>query len=139
VKQFCDLKYLLIGFAMVLLFTGCSANKHIVNTFVSPDTTIEAVVVKTNGGATTSYGIEVYLFNKENHSKKLSNPVFLADKVSEYKICWKDSDSLEISYPVARIFHFTNFWPYFKNKVYQHDVKILLKQNYYLENPSILD
>lgn len=75
----------------------------------SPDNLLDAVIVESDCGATTSFTETVYIVPK---SKGVSSDdvIFKADHVSDLSLYWVKNKLLEIRYSKARIFNFTNFW-----------------------------
>lgn len=78
----------------------------------SPDKKVDAVLVETNAGATTSYGNKVFLVmpGKRIVEDDLKYAVFSADHYQNIAIKWEANRQLLISYYKARIFSYTNFW-----------------------------
>jgi hypothetical protein len=55
------------GFYLIILLTlhlGCSGSRDEVARVASPSDSVEAVLIETNGGATTSFGYQIYLVPK---------------------------------------------------------------------------
>lgn len=75
----------------------------------SPDSVVDAVLMKTNGGATTSFGYELYIVPSGRKPQKGSES-FNADHLDGMNVLWKQTRLLEIQYREGRIFRFTNFW-----------------------------
>ena len=84
----------------------------------SPDQMVEAVIVRGNGGATTSLIYWVYIvpkglkFDKDATSFERGRAVFSGDHFADFKVMWKEPKLLEISYRQARIYQFRNYWHY---------------------------
>ncbi|RYE15655.1 MAG: hypothetical protein EOP45_18285 [Sphingobacteriaceae bacterium] len=78
----------------------------------SPDKKVDAVLVETNAGATTSYSNKVFLVmpGKRIVEDDLQYAVFSADHYQNIAIKWEANRQLLISYYKARIFNYTNFW-----------------------------
>ena len=75
----------------------------------SPDNMVEAVLVSSDAGATTSIGYHLFVVpTGQNIESGYEN--LIADHVSEFKIFWCKNRLLEIHYKNARIFKFSNFW-----------------------------
>lgn len=95
-----------------LISTSCSlddsCSSEEVTRTTSPDKIVDAVLIKNNCGATTSYSYRVFIIPAGNEPN--NNSIFLADKVEDLKISWKSLKNLSITYSKARIFEFTNFW-----------------------------
>jgi len=98
---------------MVTLFiNGCGQSdfcgKNEVVRKVSPDSMVDAVVVKMDCGSTTDYSYHIFITPLGKIPK--GSPVFIADKVDDISLVWGSSKELFIYYKNARIFNFTNFW-----------------------------
>jgi hypothetical protein len=84
----------------------------------SLDGVVDAVIVRGNGGATTSYTYSVFIvpsgvaFDEKSplfdfHKKQ---DLFGTD-TRDFQLVWKEPRSLEIRYrSIPRIFHYRNFW-----------------------------
>jgi len=97
----------------------------------SSDSVVEAVVVRTNAGATTDFGYEVFVV-KAGNVPESSKELFKADQVEELDVFWQSSKLLIIRYREARIFHFSNFWQSKDVQNFQYTVKVQL-----VEKPSV--
>ncbi len=75
----------------------------------SPDSRVDAVLIRVNTGATTSYSYAVYIV-PAGHQVDRKEELFRADNVDDLEIHWKQPQLLSIRYKKARIFHFSNFW-----------------------------
>jgi hypothetical protein len=75
----------------------------------SPDKKVEAILIETNGGATTPFRYLLYLVAVGNSPSK-DDLVLEAIHIENFEIKWKKSKFLEIKYTNARIFHFQNIW-----------------------------
>lgn len=92
----------------------------------SPDSMVDAVVIRTNINATTSYGYHIHIVpagSKPDNDRY----IFRADHFEGWKIMWNQSKLLDIQYDEARIFHFSNFWQSidFKNAGYVVEIRLL--------------
>lgn len=81
----------------------------------SPNNKVDAVMIRTNCGATTAYSYRIYLVYRGERVPKgwlieKSGLVFVADHVEGESIQWIAPKLLEIRYSQARIFKFKNFW-----------------------------
>ena len=82
----------------------------------SPDGVVDAVLVRSNGGATTSFGYSVFLVpvgTRFDQGAPVFQPdyaLFVADHQVDLELVWKEPKFLEIRYAKARIFQFSNFW-----------------------------
>ncbi len=98
-------------FLMILCLISCTnfvERKEILRV-KSPDSLVDAVLVRTNAGATTSYGYMLYII-PSGKEPKMGNEVLKADNLVNVTLNWKQSRFLEIRYEKGRIFLFTNFW-----------------------------
>ena len=100
----------LIAFALlaVIFSTNCAVREEI-SRFLSPDKKVEAILIETNGGATTPFRYLLYLVSVGN-SPSEDDLVLEAIHIENLEIKWKESKFLEIKYTNARIFHFKNIW-----------------------------
>ncbi|MFT7337232.1 MAG: hypothetical protein ACI92B_000553 [Marinobacter maritimus] len=102
----------LILLTVVLMFSGCGGSNLCITQEIdrrpSPDDLVEAVLLKSDCGATTDYSYRVYIVpvGGEPTEKHL---IFLADKVEKINVSWLDQRELKIAYDNARIFQFRNF------------------------------
>ena len=80
-----------------------------ISRFTSPDLKVDAVLMKTDGGATTSCGYFLYIVPKGKSTKK-GDEIFRADRVEGLIFKWMKEKQLEIKFKEAQIFHFENFW-----------------------------
>jgi len=76
---------------------------------ISPDGIVDAVLLKTDAGATTSFAYSIHIVPK-GRAPIRDHECFVADHVKNLEVSWVQSNLLEISYSQARIFKFTNFW-----------------------------
>jgi hypothetical protein len=76
---------------------------------LSPDGVLEVVVLRSNAGATTSYGYHVCL-TKPEEKPNPKEAFFRGDQLSNFTIDWRGPRNLEISFDKGRVFHFSNFW-----------------------------
>jgi len=95
----------------------------------SPDGVVDAVQVRGNCGATTSFSENVFIVQS---GAKMPAPkdqcrVFSADHVEGLKLQWREPKVLEIHYKEARIFHFKNFWHSKDVQNFTYVVEIRLK------------
>ena len=98
---------------MFLSIVGCEllfpCSYEEVYRILSPDDKVEAVLVKGNCGATTSYTYSVYVVPTGDKYEDYYVS-FLADHVDALWIKWRKAKFLEISYYQARIFKYSNSW-----------------------------
>jgi hypothetical protein len=81
----------------------------------SPDAVVDAVTVRSNAGAMSSYEYHVYIVPAGGEPKR-DDEVFVAEHVRAMETKWKRPKLLEIRYDEAAIFQFTNFW-FRKNQI----------------------
>jgi hypothetical protein len=102
--------FLLLAIVTAVFIRYCDiATREEVERVTSPDSVVDAVVVRLNGGATTPFSYMVYIVPVGGEPKG-GTEVFTADHLVDRRIEWKERGLLEIHYRNARIFHFTNFW-----------------------------
>jgi len=120
--------YKLILVFLASQIMGCSVcdNEEIFRE-TSADKVVDAVVIKANCGATTSYVYKVAIvpFGEE----VLDNYVFLADKPNWLEVHWVENKQLSITYNEARIFQYTNFWRSSKVDNFNYIVNITENKN----------
>jgi len=80
-----------------------------ISRFTSPDSKVDAVLMQTNGGATTSYGYFLHIVPKGKSTKK-GDEIFRADRVEGLIFKWIKVKRLEIKFKKAQILHFENSW-----------------------------
>ncbi len=92
----------------------------------SPDGLVDAILLKTNAGATTSYGYDLFIVIKGAAGEKLSLDYskFSADKINDIRITWLENKVLQIDCKSARIFRFSNFWQSKDVQDYRYIVEI---------------
>jgi hypothetical protein len=95
-----------------------------VSRYTSPDSLVDAIIVTSNAGTTTSVGYHIFIVPKGSHPKELKFAIFSADHVTDLQVFWQQPKYLKLTYRNARIFKFTNFWQskYIDN--FQYEVKI---------------
>jgi len=99
-----------------------------INRITSPDNKVDVVLVKENGGATTSDIYKIYI-TPINIDFKSGHELFIVDHVKNLDIKWIQNKMLQISYDEARIFKFTNFWNSKKVDYFDYVVELKLKHN----------
>ncbi len=125
-------------FILVLIFCSCNnTGSNLVESepfkelkrISSPDKKVEAVLVETNGGATTSFGNSVFIVTagKKIRQGDIAYSVFTADHYQGVDIKWDTIRRLLISFDKARIFTFTNFWQTDKIDNWNYVVEIKLQ------------
>lgn len=82
----------------------------------SPDGVVDAVLVRGDGGATTSFSYSVFLvpaatsFDQTAPLFEHDRGLFVADHQEGLELVWRKPKFLEIRFAKARIFQFSNFW-----------------------------
>ena len=102
------------GFSLIIMISlvvcGCDiVSREEVARIKSEDSVVEAILVRANAGATTSYVYSLYIV-PAGEKKNKGNELFRADKVEGLDINWKENKYLEIKFKKGRIFYFKNFW-----------------------------
>jgi hypothetical protein len=98
----------------------------------SPDGVVDAVLVRGNGGATTSFTYSVFLvpagtsFNETAPVFEPDFAKFLADHQVGLELVWRRPKFLEIRFAKARIFRFSNFWHSREVQDYRYIVELRL-------------
>lgn len=109
-----NMKYNRLYFLILLFLAwGCSPCEfNEVDRIKSTDGIVDAVHVRGNCGATTSFSENVFIVQNgaKTPAPKERYQVFSADHVEGLKVKWREPRVLEIYYKEARIFQFTNFW-----------------------------
>ncbi len=102
--------YLLTLFFLVWSCSPCEFDE--VNRVKSPDRVVDAVHVRGNCGATTSFSENIFIVPNDAKTPppRKQYQVLAADHVQDLKLKWREPKVLEIYYKEARIFHFSNFW-----------------------------
>jgi hypothetical protein len=116
-------------FLLAAALSACSVERKEVRRIRSPDGRVDAVLVRTNAGATTPFGWDVYVVPAGEHpSKKDEN--FAADELTpdSLSIRWLRPKVLEIAYDHARIYHFSSFWESPKVDNYGYVVELRLRR-----------
>lgn len=114
---------------LIFFIHGCSPCRYEeVIRIKSPDGKVEAVHVKGNCGATTSFAESVFIvpIGDKTPKPKDDNEILLADHVEGINLVWREPKVLEIHYDEARIFKFTNFWQSEKVDKFSYVVEIRL-------------
>lgn len=102
----------------------------------SPDGKVDAVLVRCNGGATTSYSYRLSLVPPGGKNED-GDETLLADHVSNLELSWAKPKFLEIHYQQARIFRFSNFWESAKIENGRYIVEIRLVPASSEPNPNL--
>lgn len=97
-------------FIVSLLLISCTKpTQEEVERVTSPDSIVDAVLMRSNSGATSSFSYEVHIVPAGGMPKE-GKEVLRADHMISAELEWPSSGILEIHYDHARIFHFQNFW-----------------------------
>lgn len=117
----------LLFLAVGIIVSGCDpVAREEITRITSPDFMIDALLVQTNAGATTSFGYEVYFVPK---GKQLTeeHPLFRGDKMKNLKLRWVQPKLFEIQYEQGRIFLFRNLWysKHFQNFKYKVEIRLV--------------
>jgi hypothetical protein len=98
----------------------------------APDGVVDAVLVRGNGGATTSFSYSVFLvpsatiFDERAPLFEPERALFVADHQKGLELVWRKPRFLEIRFAKARIFRFSNFWHSREVQNYQYVVELRL-------------
>jgi hypothetical protein len=97
----------------------------------SPDAEVDAVLIKSGGGATTSASYNLFILPKGASSKELplEHSQLIADKAEDLRITWIENKILKIDCKSARIFRFSNFWQSKEVQDYKYVVEIRISPN----------
>jgi len=117
--------HLLFVIGLCLISCGSVVERKEINRVKSPDSLVDAVIVRTSAGATTSYGYMLYIVPSGKEPKE-GNEVLRADNLINVALIWKEPRFLEISYEKGRIFFFTNFWHSKEVEDFQYIVELRL-------------
>lgn len=95
---------------MICCVTSCDfVSREEIARVPSPDGIVEAVLIRTNAGATTAFGYELYIVPPGGKGQR-GREQLRADHLTDIGIQWRQSKLLEVHYKEGRIFHFSNFW-----------------------------
>lgn len=123
-------QFLLIVFIVSLLSSviGCDAvaRKEVLR-LSSPDNIVDAVLIETDGGATTPFGYLLYIVPHGNTPQK-SDAQLNAVDFETAKYLWREPKLLEIQYKGGKIYHFSNFW--YSKEVQNLEYKVELRLVY---------
>lgn len=91
---------------------------------VSPDSLVEAVIVREGGSPTVDYGYEVYIVPFGDPLPR--RPRFGATNVADLEVVWPQARLLQIRYRRAKIDRFVNWWHSAKLENYRYVVELQL-------------
>jgi hypothetical protein len=100
----------------------------------SPDAEVDAVLMKSDGGATTSVSYNLFILPKGASSRELplEHSRLIADNAEGLRITWIENKVLKIDCKSARIFRFSNFWQSKEVQDYRYVVEIRISPNCHL-------
>jgi len=100
----------------------------------SPDAEVDAVLMKSDGGATTSvsYNLFILPIGASSRELPLEHSRLIADNAEGLRITWIENKILEIDCKSARIFRFSNFWQSKEVQDYRYIVEIRISPNCHL-------
>jgi len=117
----------LLASAFILFFLiGCSSDKDEVLSLLSPDKKVEAILFETNGGATTSYGYEVYFRNIDSGELTQVASFYGATRSNSaygINLNWVADNNLELEYFKTKSVNLLSSSVYINNKVYGVNLK----------------
>jgi len=119
--------FLLFSFLRSEHFRSLIAVQEEIYRIAAPDSIVDAVLIRYNGGgATCGFSYQVYIV-PHNQKELNTKYVYSANKIDGLSIAWMKSKCLEINYKKGRIFYFSNFW--FSKKVdnFGYIVEVKLK------------
>lgn len=108
-RLFINWYLLLVATSLFFVCCGGSVEREEIVRKKSPDSIVDAVLVRTDAGATTSYGYMLYIV-PSGKKPKVGNELLKADSLVNFTLNWTRPRFLEIRYEKGRIFCFTNFW-----------------------------
>lgn len=127
---------------MAVFITAFMAYDHFQEDFTSeveifraanPGGKMEAVMIKTNSGATTPYGYRLYV-GSIGFQPIEGNEVFKATHLEDWKVSWVNDKVLDIQYQSAKIYLYRNYEDFqgrkFLRSEKNEEVEILLSQTY---------
>lgn len=111
---------------LVLCLIGCGPGSHEeMMRVTSPDKAVDAVLVRTNAGATTAFGYELHLVPTGGKPQR-GHEKLRADHLTDVTIRWQQPKFLQVQYKEGRIFHFSNFWQSKEVQDFKYVVEIRL-------------
>lgn len=94
---------------LAMVLAACSSDYEEMWRVPSPDSKVDAVLVRTGGPATVGFSYKLFIVPRGTLPGK-SGELLLADRVRNITAVWQKARKLELRYDEARIFSFTNFW-----------------------------
>lgn len=124
-----SVKYLIFFFAISSVSAGCTnPSVEEISRATSPDSIVDAVLLRKNYHATVPFIFEIYITPKGSNVDQEKEIIFSADHVEDLTMTWKNTKRLEITYASARIGHFKNWWMSKKIDNFKYVVEINLQQ-----------
>lgn len=99
---------LVFVFAIILLVRRYMVVHEEIGRTTSPHSAVDAVTIRTDYGATSSFLYNIYVV-PVNAKPEKGHEIFSADRLDGLEVVWREPKLLEIRYDEARIFHFSNF------------------------------
>lgn len=93
----------------------------------SPDGVVDAIVIRINPGAMSSYIYQIHIVPRGGNWKETSpGPIFQANRMRDEKVSWRENHFLEIYYRKAHITFFANVWysSYVQNSEYYVELRL---------------
>ncbi len=119
-----DISVLVSCLLALLITMGCDiVEREEIGRLPSPDLLVDAIVVRTNAGATTDYGYRVYI-KPIGEKPTGGDEIFIGDKLLGLRVAWNEAGFLNIEYSDGRVFHFSNFWQSKKIRNFEYIVHI---------------
>ncbi|MCB1850466.1 MAG: hypothetical protein KDI83_06730 [Gammaproteobacteria bacterium] len=92
---------------LLLLISGCGVSQDEVARTQSPDGKLDAVLVETNGGATTSFGYKVFVVKKGANYSTVNSVADLYGAIRNSnaygaKLVWRSAKELEVQFLSAK-------------------------------------
>ncbi len=113
---------------VMMEMTGCDpVAREEMARLSSPDFRVDAILIRANAGATTSFVFEVYIVQTGDVPTE-DDLLFRGDKMEGLKLRWVQSKLLTIQYEQGQIFHFSNFWSSQDVQNFKYRVEIRLIQ-----------
>jgi hypothetical protein len=110
---------------LVVVFAACSADSEELWRVTSPDSKVDAVLIRTGGPATVGFSYKLFVVLRGAHPRK-SGELLLADRVKNATAVWQKPKKLELHYDEARIYSFSNFWHSKDIDDFKYVVEVLL-------------
>ena len=92
-----------------ILFLAWIVDREEIERVRAPDSSTDAVVVRSNPGAMSSFQYQIYIVPADGEPEE-GDEIIYAENVRGLEINWRESRLLEIHYEQALISRFTNIW-----------------------------